>query len=79
MKKILITFCFLFLNSVNLMANVDDAKEFAKEKVLVLNNHMMHCEEEGYNNNLVMDYQYHNGYIHGARDAYQNMLDKLDQ
>ena len=60
-------------------ATVEDAKKLAEEQVLVLELHMAHCEEEGYNNGLIMDYQYHNGYVHGARDAYRNMLKMIDQ
>jgi len=59
--------------------DVEQAIKFAEEKILVLELHMEHCEEEGYNNGLIMNYQYHNGYVHGARDAYQNMLKKIDQ
>jgi len=58
-------------------ATTEDAIKFAEEKILVFELHMEHCEEMGYNNGLVMDYQYHNGYMHGARDAYQNMLKKI--
>jgi len=63
----------------NLSADVDKAIAYAEEKILVLELHMYDCEEEGYNNALIMDYQYHNGYVHGARDAYKNMLKKIEQ
>jgi hypothetical protein len=85
MKYFLTSGIYLFLTlSATLMiqhaeANVEQAIKFAEEKILVLELHMEHCEEEGYNNGLIMDYQYHNGYVHGARDAYNNMLRKIDQ
>jgi len=68
-----------FILPVFLSATIEDAQSFADEQIKVFEAHMMHCEEEGYNNNLVMDYQYHNGYVHGARDAYKNMLKKIEQ
>jgi hypothetical protein len=84
MKKLLASgmFVFLMLNSVFMPqmghANVEDAQDMAEEMVFVFEKHMQHCEEEGYNHGLIMDYQYHNGYVHGARDAYSNMLKWID-
>jgi hypothetical protein len=85
MKIFLASGIYLFLTlSASLIiqpieATVEDAKKLAIEQISVLEAHMFQCEEEGYNNGLIMDYQYHNGYIHGARDAYDNMLKKIAQ
>ncbi len=83
MKMFLASGIYLFLAlSASLMpqiihATVLDAKKLAIEQISVLEAHMITCEEEGFNNDLIMDYQYHNGYVHGSRDAYQNMLKKI--
>lgn len=77
--KILLASAIAIIFTTSAYATIEDAKKLAEEQILVLELHMHHCEEEGYNNDLVMGYQYHNGYVHGARDAYQNMLNKIDK
>ncbi len=85
MKKLLASGIYIFLTLIATLipqtsqATVDEAKEYAKQRIFSLEIYMMDCEEEGYNHGLVMDYQYHNGYVHGSRDAYQNILNKIDQ
>ncbi len=60
-------------------ATVEDAKKFAEEKILIYELHIHMCEEQGCNDGFIMDYRYQSGYIHGACDAYINMIKKIDQ
>ncbi len=77
--KIFLASIVSIIFTTSICATVADAIKLAEEQLIVLELHMEYCEEEGYNNGLVMDYQYHNGYVHGARDAYSNMIKKIAQ
>lgn len=77
--KIFLASAIAIILTTSIFATVEDATKLAMEQISVLEAHMITCEYEGYNNGLIIDYRYHNGYVHGARDAYINILKKINQ
>ena len=77
--KIFLASIVSIIFTTSIFATVEDAKKLAEEQILVFKLHMQRCEDEGFDNGLVHDYAYHSGYIHGACEAYINMLKKIDQ
>jgi hypothetical protein len=76
-------FVFLMLSAFFtpqiIQATVEDARNLAEEMILVYKNHLNKLEDINFINQPIPEYQFHIGYVNGAKDAYTNMIKMIEK